>query len=48
MAQKSEKDVVTSEIETSQTTEVASLTCEEVNIETSEDYKSVMKKFLGK
>ena len=47
MAQKNESDVVTSETVTSQTTEVASLTCDEVNIETA-DYKSVMKKFLGK
>lgn len=47
MAQKNESDVVTSETVTSQTTEVASLTCDEVSIETA-DYKSVMKKFLGK
>ena len=47
MAQKNESDVVTSETVTSQTTEVASLTCDEASIETS-DYKSVMKKFLGK
>ena len=47
MAQKSDVVVETSEIVTPVTTEVASLTCDEVNIETS-DYKSVMKKFLGK
>ena len=47
MAQKSDVVVETSEIVTPVTTEVASLTCDEVSIETS-DYKSVMKKFLGK
>ena len=47
MAQKNETNVVTSEIVAPVTTEVASLTCDEVSIETS-DYKSVMKKFLGK
>ena len=47
MAQKSNVVVETSEIVTPVTTEVASLTCDEVSIETS-DYKSVMKKFLGK
>ena len=47
MAQKSDVVVETSEIATPVTTEVASLTCDEVSIETS-DYKSVMKKFLGK
>ena len=48
MAQKNDVVVVeTSEATTPVTTEVASLTCDEVSIETS-DYKSVMKKFLGK
>ena len=47
MAQKSDVVAETSEMATPVTTEVASLTCDEVNIETS-DYKSVMKKFLGK
>ena len=47
MAQKSDVVVETSEATTPVTTEVASLTCDEVSIETS-DYKSVMKKFLGK
>lgn len=47
MAQKNDVVVETSEIVTPVTTEVASLTCDEVSIETS-DYKSVMKKFLGK
>lgn len=47
MAQKSNVVVETSETATPVTTEVASLTCDEVSIETS-DYKSVMKKFLGK
>ena len=47
MAQKSDVVVETSEIVTPVTTEVASLTCDEASIETS-DYKSVMKKFLGK
>lgn len=47
MSQKSDVVVETSEIVTPVTTEVASLTCDEVSIETS-DYKSVMKKFLGK
>ena len=47
MAQKNDVVVETSEVTTPVTTEVASLTCDEVNIETS-DYKSVMKKFLGK
>ena len=47
MAQKSDVVVETSEVTTPVTTEVASLTCDEVSIETS-DYKSVMKKFLGK
>ena len=47
MAQKSDVVVETSEVATPVTTEVASLTCDEVSIETS-DYKSVMKKFLGK
>ena len=47
MAQKSDVAVETSEVATPVTTEVASLTCDEVSIETS-DYKSVMKKFLGK
>ena len=47
MAQKNDVIVETSEATTPVTTEVASLTCDEVSIETS-DYKSVMKKFLGK
>ena len=47
MAQKSDIATETSEVATPVTTEVASLTCDEVSIETS-DYKSVMKKFLGK
>ena len=47
MAQKSDVVAETSEATTPVTTEVASLTCDEVSIETS-DYKSVMKKFLGK
>ena len=47
MAQKSDIATETSETATPVTTEVASLTCDEVSIETS-DYKSVMKKFLGK
>ena len=47
MAQKNDVVVETSEAITPVTTEVASLTCDEVSIETS-DYKSVMKKFLGK
>ena len=47
MAQKNDAVVETSEVTTPVTTEVASLTCDEVSIETS-DYKSVMKKFLGK
>ena len=47
MAQKSDVVAETSEIVTPVTTEVASLTCDEASIETS-DYKSVMKKFLGK
>ena len=47
MAQKNDVVVETSEVATPVTTEVASLTCDEVSIETS-DYKSVMKKFLGK
>lgn len=47
MAQKNDVVVETSEVVTPVTTEVASLTCDEVSIETS-DYKSVMKKFLGK
>ena len=47
MAQKNNVVVETSEMATPVTTEVASLTCDEVSIETS-DYKSVMKKFLGK
>ena len=47
MAQKNDVVVETSEMDTPVTTEVASLTCDEVSIETS-DYKSVMKKFLGK
>ena len=47
MAQKSDVVAETSEMATPVTTEVASLTCDEVSIETS-DYKSVMKKFLGK
>ena len=47
MAQKSDVVVETSEATTPVTTEVASLTCDEVSIEAS-DYKSVMKKFLGK
>ena len=47
MAQKSDIVTETSEATTPVTTEVASLTCDEVSIETS-DYKSVMKKFLGK
>ena len=47
MAQKSDVIVETSEVTAPVTTEVASLTCDEVSIETS-DYKSVMKKFLGK
>lgn len=45
MAQKNETNVVTSEIVAPQTTEVASLTCEDID---TSDYKSVMKKFLGK
>ena len=45
MAQKNETNVVTSEIVVPQTTEVASLTCEDID---TSDYKSVMKKFLGK
>ena len=45
MAQKNETNVVTSEIVAPQTTEVASLTCEDID---ASDYKSVMKKFLGK
>lgn len=47
MAQKNDVVVETSDVTTPVTTEVASLTCDEVSIETS-DYKSVMKKFLGK
>ena len=47
MAQKRDVVAETSEVTTPVTTEVASLTCDEVSIETS-DYKSVMKKFLGK
>ena len=47
MAQKNDVVVETSEMATPVATEVASLTCDEVSIETS-DYKSVMKKFLGK
>ena len=47
MAQKNDVVVETSEVVTPVTTEVASLTCDETSIETS-DYKSVMKKFLGK
>lgn len=47
MAQKNDVVVETSEVTIPVTTEVASLTCDEVSIETS-DYKSVMKKFLGK
>ena len=47
MAQKNDVVVETSEMATPVTTEVASLTCDEVRLETS-DYKSVMKKFLGK
>ena len=47
MAQKNDVVVETSEMAIPVTTEVASLTCDEVSIETS-DYKSVMKKFLGK
>lgn len=47
MAQKSDVVAETSEVTTPVTTEVASLTCDEVRLETS-DYKSVMKKFLGK
>ena len=47
MAQKNDVVVETSEVTTPVTTEIASLTCDEVSIETS-DYKSVMKKFLGK
>lgn len=47
MAQKNDVAVETSEVATPVTTEVASLTCDEVSIGTS-DYKSVMKKFLGK
>ena len=47
MAQKNDVVVETSEATTPVTTEVASLTCDEASIETS-DYKSVMKKFLGK
>ena len=47
MAQKNDVVVETSDVATPVTTEVASLTCDEVSIETS-DYKSVMKKFLGK
>ena len=47
MAQKNDVVVETSEVVTPVTTEVASLTCDEASIETS-DYKSVMKKFLGK
>lgn len=47
MAQKNDVVVETSEVTTPVTTEVASLTCDEVSIEAS-DYKSVMKKFLGK
>ena len=47
MAQKNDVTVETSEVDAPVTTEVASLTCDEVSIETS-DYKSVMKKFLGK
>ena len=47
MAQKSDVVAETSKMATPVTTEVASLTCDEVSIETS-DYKSVMKKFLGK
>ena len=47
MAQKNDVVAETSEMATPVTTEVASLTCDEVSIETS-DYKSVMKKFLGK
>ena len=47
MAQKSDVVAETSEMATPVTTEVASLTCDEASIETS-DYKSVMKKFLGK
>lgn len=46
MAQKSDNDIVVSETET-KTTEVASLTCEDTSIDVS-DYKSAMKKFLGK
>ena len=47
MGQKNDVVAETSEVATPVTTEVASLTCDEVSIETS-DYKSVMKKFLGK
>ena len=47
MAQKNDVVVEASDVTTPVTTEVASLTCDEVSIETS-DYKSVMKKFLGK
>ena len=47
MAQKNDVVVETSDVVTPVTTEVASLTCDEASIETS-DYKSVMKKFLGK
>ena len=47
MAQKNDVVLETSDVTTPVTTEVASLTCDEVSIETS-DYKSVMKKFLGK
>ena len=47
MAQKNDVVVETSDVTIPVTTEVASLTCDEVSIETS-DYKSVMKKFLGK
>ena len=47
MAQKNDVVTETSEATTPVTTEVASLACDEASIETS-DYKSLMKKFLGK
>ena len=46
MAQKNDNDVIVSEAGTT-ATEIASLTCEDTSIDTS-DYKSAMKKFLGK
>lgn len=47
MSQKNDNDIISSETAETKTTEIASLTCDDVSIETS-DYKSVMKKFLGK